>query len=198
MKLRRKFKKLGELSNPPDRSPVFMVRFLVALSFAVVPPPLAAHGGGLNTDGCHTNKKTSEYHCHNSATETFDRKEFGFKSYKANTNIGFYTELVCDSVHIDHVVSLKDAHESGANTWPNELKREFANDRENHRPACAKVNMSKSASTPSDFLRKSHDGSGLDFKIKNFCEFINIYYTIKKKYDLSTDNNDLSLLQGCQ
>lgn len=22
------------------------------------------HGGGLNADGCHTNRKTGEYHCH--------------------------------------------------------------------------------------------------------------------------------------
>lgn len=164
----------------------------------VFPGLCIAHGGGLNTDGCHTNSKTSEYHCHNSSTRTFDRKEFGFKSYKADTNIGFYTELVCDSVHIDHVVSLKDAHLSGANYWTDSLKHKFANDRENHLPACAKTNTSKSASTPSDFLRKSRDGKGLDYKITNFCEYLNIYYTIKKKYDLSTANNDLNLLQGCQ
>ncbi|MBU67704.1 MAG: hypothetical protein CL858_20025 [Cupriavidus sp.] len=23
-----------------------------------------AHGGGLNAEGCHTNRKTGEYHCH--------------------------------------------------------------------------------------------------------------------------------------
>ena len=23
-----------------------------------------AHGGGLNSDGCHTNKRTGDYHCH--------------------------------------------------------------------------------------------------------------------------------------
>lgn len=23
-----------------------------------------AHGGGLNADGCHTNRKTGDYHCH--------------------------------------------------------------------------------------------------------------------------------------
>lgn len=30
--------------------------FLSALSFA--------HGGGLNAQGCHNNKKTGDYHCH--------------------------------------------------------------------------------------------------------------------------------------
>jgi hypothetical protein len=28
--------------------------------------PAFAHGGGLNADGCHTNRKTGEYHCHRS------------------------------------------------------------------------------------------------------------------------------------
>nr|WP_205208604.1 excalibur calcium-binding domain-containing protein [Arenimonas caeni] len=27
-------------------------------------PQLAAHSGGTNADGCHTNRKTGEYHCH--------------------------------------------------------------------------------------------------------------------------------------
>ena len=27
-----------------------------------------AHPGGLDANGCHTNKKTGEYHCHRSAT----------------------------------------------------------------------------------------------------------------------------------
>ena len=26
--------------------------------------PVLAHPGGLNAQGCHTNKKTGEYHCH--------------------------------------------------------------------------------------------------------------------------------------
>lgn len=39
-----------------------MVRWLVFL--AVIPQVVWAHGGGLNADGCHTNRKTGEYHCH--------------------------------------------------------------------------------------------------------------------------------------
>ncbi|KCZ56337.1 hypothetical protein HY29_08580 [Hyphomonas beringensis] len=26
--------------------------------------PALAHGGGLNAQGCHTNRKTGDYHCH--------------------------------------------------------------------------------------------------------------------------------------
>jgi len=32
---------------------------------ALLCPVLAwAHGGGLNAEGCHTNRKTGDYHCH--------------------------------------------------------------------------------------------------------------------------------------
>ena len=30
----------------------------------IVPGSLLAHGGGLDRNGCHTNRKTGEYHCH--------------------------------------------------------------------------------------------------------------------------------------
>lgn len=29
-----------------------------------LPLTVTAHGGGLDSDGCHTNRKTGEYHCH--------------------------------------------------------------------------------------------------------------------------------------
>ncbi|WP_036271219.1 excalibur calcium-binding domain-containing protein [Methyloversatilis universalis] len=28
---------------------------------------VAAHGGGLNAEGCHHNRKTGDYHCHRAA-----------------------------------------------------------------------------------------------------------------------------------
>lgn len=35
------------------------------LALLLLLPGIAwAHGGGLNADGCHTNRKTGEYHCH--------------------------------------------------------------------------------------------------------------------------------------
>ncbi|MBK8199251.1 MAG: excalibur calcium-binding domain-containing protein [Acidobacteria bacterium] len=30
--------------------------------------PVFAHGGGLNAQGCHTNRKTGDYHCHRSVS----------------------------------------------------------------------------------------------------------------------------------
>ena len=29
--------------------------------------PALAHGGGLNAEGCHNNRKTGDYHCHRGA-----------------------------------------------------------------------------------------------------------------------------------
>jgi hypothetical protein len=36
---------------------------LLALALAL-PIQTIAHGGGLDRNGCHTNRKTGEYHCH--------------------------------------------------------------------------------------------------------------------------------------
>ena len=60
---------------------------------------------------------------------SYDRSAFNFKSYKASTSVGFYTNQLCDFINIDHVVSLKDAYESGASLWGDSRKEAFANDR---------------------------------------------------------------------
>ena len=39
----------------------YLVLLIVALAAV---RPVFAHGGGLNADGCHTNHKTGDYHCH--------------------------------------------------------------------------------------------------------------------------------------
>ena len=42
-----------------------VVALVVTLVLAAVPtPPIIAHPGGLDAQGCHTNHKTGEYHCH--------------------------------------------------------------------------------------------------------------------------------------
>lgn len=40
----------------------------VALALMVPGPAAHAHPGGLDANGCHTNRKTGEYHCHRAAT----------------------------------------------------------------------------------------------------------------------------------
>ncbi len=170
-----------------------------------------SHAGGLNSEGCHKNRKIGDYHCHkknqkkagskyikknDTAGNYYNRKLFRYKSYLTKTDIGFYTKKKCNT-NIDHVVSLKDAFISGANIWNNSLRIQFANDKVNHVASCSRINSSKGASTPSDFLRKSNDGKGLEYEIKSFCSYLEIYHQVKTKYNLSFDNNNINLFLKC-
>ena len=40
----------------------------VLLVLSMVSGDAWAHGGGLNKDGCHNNRKTGDYHCHRGAS----------------------------------------------------------------------------------------------------------------------------------
>ena len=55
---------------PLHRRGIAMRRSIMfGLAAAVlVPLPILAHPGGLNSEGCHNNRKTGGYHCHRSAS----------------------------------------------------------------------------------------------------------------------------------
>ena len=89
------------------------------------------------------------------------RNSFQYNSYPTNSKVGYYTGKYCKT-NIDHVVSLKDAFDSGADEWDKKLKKKFANDKINHVSSCVKINSSKGSATPKDFLRRSIDNKGLD------------------------------------
>ena len=127
----------------------------------------------------------------------YDRKDFNYRSYKPDTSIGFYTNKTCDLINIDHIVSLKDAYESGASSWAASRKKAFANDRSNHVPSCGRVNSSKGSEGPSDFLRRSRDGRGLEYNIVRFYEYVQKYYAVKVKYGLSFKSNKAKLFKRC-
>ena len=128
----------------------------------------------------------------------YDRDAFNYQSYKPNTPLGFYTGKVCDYVNIDHLVSLKDAYESGAASWSASKKKAFANDRFNHVPSCSRVNSSKGSAGPHDFLRRSRDGRGLDYKILRWCDYVNRYQAVKIKYKLSFEGNHKQIFAACK
>lgn len=46
-----------------------MSKFFWALLLAVS-GPVFSHGGGLNAEGCHNNRKTGDYHCHRGSAAT--------------------------------------------------------------------------------------------------------------------------------
>ena len=193
---------------------------LIGLGALLIPEIACSHGGGLNAEGCHNNRKTGDFHCHrgNSAPKlpkkagsrpgsierlgmpepiiAYDRELYGYESYPTYAKSGFYTGRSCDT-NIDHVVSLKDAHESGAGRWTFAEREAFSNDGMNHVPICSRVNSSKGSSTPSNFLRKSSDGRGMEYEIKPKCGYLGIYYQAKRKYRLSFQNNDSSLFASC-
>jgi len=56
--------------------------------------------------------------------DNYNRDSFYYTPYKTKSNIGFYTQKRCKT-NIDHVVSLKDAHLSGAYNWNKKLKKNF-------------------------------------------------------------------------
>ena len=129
--------------------------------------------------------------------DSYDRKDFNYRSYKPNTSIGFHTNKTCDFINIDHIVSLKDAYDSGAASWSASRKKGFANDRSNHVPSCGRVNSSKGSEGPSDFLRRSRDGIGLEYEIVRFCEYVQKYYAVKVKYGLSFSSNKKRPFEDC-
>ena len=131
------------------------------------------------------------------AADGYSRSDFNYQSYKPNTAIGFYTGQTCSAIDIDHVVSLKDAYDTGGASWSLSKKQAFANDKANHVPSCASINRSKGASTPSEFLRKSNDGKGLEYEIVTFCEYVGIYHSVKLKYGLSFDGNRRDTFKSC-
>ena len=128
---------------------------------------------------------------------SYNRTDFNYQSYKPSTSIGFYTNQTCDFINIDHIVSLKDAYDSGAASWETSKKEVFANDRSNHVPSCGRVNSSKGSAGPKDFLRRSNDGKGLEYEIVRFCEYVLKYRTVKINYDLSFASNDHTTFADC-
>lgn len=41
----------------------YLLGLILAIGICAAPGALA-HGGGLNAEGCHNNRKTGDYHCH--------------------------------------------------------------------------------------------------------------------------------------
>jgi hypothetical protein len=58
------------------------------LIWSIPVAPALAHGGGLNAQGCHNNRKTGDYHCHRSGSSSSKSQ----RSYAAasRTNGGAY------------------------------------------------------------------------------------------------------------
>lgn len=137
---------------------------------------------------------TSSY---SSSALPFNRGDFKYHSYKAYSALGFYTAGNCSSVEVDHIVSFRDAHDSGAAGWSGFKKALFANDRKNHVAACAYMLRIKADLPPAQFMLKAREQMGPDFKITGVCDYIARCHAVKIKYSLLFENNDKQTFADC-
>jgi len=163
-----------------------------------------AHGGRLNSEGCHNDTKAGTYHCHRSSTKSkdssaasvsYNRDNWKFRSSASpvsNSVSGWYTGINGSATDVDHVVALKDAYLSGGLGWNSSQKRAFANDSLNHVAAVPYVNRTlKNAYVPLQFitkLRKSRYG----FANGKCVEYVDLYVLVKRKYGLSFTHNNIN------
>jgi hypothetical protein len=166
---------------------------------------LWAHGGELNSEGCHNDKKAGEYHCHRGGSKTatksnsksgkYDRDNWGFRSSasaESSSLLGWYTGVSGSATDVDHVVALKDAYVSGGHNWSRAQKLTFANDPFNHVAAVPYVNRTlKNAYVPLKFIAKL-GRSRYAFVNGKCVEYVNLYVQVKKKYGLSFVHNNIN------
>ena len=217
-------KDITNLVRPTYKARKFYSTCLILLFPLIYTQIGHTHGGGLTTDGCHNDRKNGGHHCHTARPEKksvnnpsssipdnknvrytysqseYNRQEWKYKKHTFTNAIGFYSGAAClAGIDIDHVVSLKDAHYSGGRLWNPERKSRFANDVQNLVPSCSKINRSKGASLPLNFIARADDGSGVefDFTKSNICKYLKKYKEVKVKYQLSFNTNDASAFNDC-
>ena len=164
-----------------------------------------AHGGRLNSEGCHNDTKAGAYHCHRSSTKPKDNNSTASASYNrdnwkfrssaspvSSSVSGWYTGINGSATDVDHVVALKDAYLSGGQGWNSSQKRAFANDSFNHVAAVPYVNRTlKNAYVPLKFITKLRN-SRYAFANGKCEEYVDLYVQVKRKYGLSFTHNNIN------
>ncbi len=163
-----------------------------------------AHGGRLNSEGCHNDKKAGAVHCHRSSTKSkdssaasvsYNRDNWKFRSSASPVSssvLGWYTGIEGSATDVDHVVALKDAYLSGGLGWNSSQKRAFSNDSLNHVAAVPYVNRTlKNAYLPVQFIANMLD-SQYTFSNGKCEEYVDLYVRVKQKYGLSFILNNIN------
>jgi hypothetical protein len=91
---------------------------------------------------------------------------------------------------IDHMIPLKEAWDSGANTWSADRRQAFANDLDLPQAliaVSAGSNRSKSARDPAEWLPTN---------ISYRCQYVEDWRVVKTKWDLSVDAREFEALRG--
>lgn len=84
-------------------------------------------------------------------------------------------------IDLDHLVPLKEAHQSGGASWPSKKKEIFANDPENLVITNKKYNRSKGSKGPDRWLPVHKDFA---------CKYVRDWIRVKLKYHLTFSANE--------
>ena len=118
----------------------------------------------------------------------YDRDNWSYDSSAARSRLG-----CSGSEHVDHVVALKEAYDSGASSWSNARKRQFANDPLNQWCLDAGLNVSKSDGDLAEW------SGGSCIQRQHIAE---VTVAVKAKYGLATDSaerraNQAAIAESC-
>ena len=122
----------------------------------------------------------------------YDRDNWGFRSPPARARLG------CTSAqHLDHIVALKEAYESGGYAWPAKRKTAFANDPLNQWCLAAGANLSKGARDIAEWTRWT-----AYITRPQWCHIASVTVEVKRKYALTIDAHEeqalaAALQSGC-
>ena len=71
----------------------------------LLPAPVLAHGGGLDSQGCHTSSRTGDYHCHRAPARRSASARSAFRREYVCPTTGRTTGR-CPGWEVDHVEPL--------------------------------------------------------------------------------------------
>ncbi len=110
-----------------------------------------------------------------------------------------YTGTEIDKCAVDHVVALKEAHESGAYDWDDDRRQRFNNDPRNLVASRSCVNSSKSDRDIAEWsdewiARSSACGGGYSVTAEGRCFFAQTTVAVKGTWGLSVDEAEQAAL----
>lgn len=106
--------------------------------------------------------------------------------------VGHYCGFVTtnpSTLDIDHLVPLKEAHESGAHSWSPKKRADYANDLTSSRSLIAvknACNRSKGARDPAEWMPPNR---------AYWCQYVKDWITVKAEWGLSIDPAERDALQ---
>ena len=110
-----------------------------------------------------------------------------------------YTGTAIDTCHVDHVVALDEAHESGGWQWPAGRKQQFSQDPANHVASRACVNQSKGGDdiyewSDASISSSSACGGGYTVTASGRCFLARTTVAVKAAWGLAVDQEEAEAL----